>query len=67
MDLVDAVAWIQSGQAAAARRGTERDGGDAAAVSFWHLWMAELPFMADSGLGHGRTLSRQARQAFLAN
>jgi hypothetical protein len=29
--------------------------------------MAELPFMADSGLGHGRTLSRRARQAFLAN
>jgi hypothetical protein len=51
--------------AAAARRGIERDGGDAAAVSFWHLWMAELPFMADSGLGHGRTLSRRARQAFL--
>ena len=44
MDLVDAVAWVRSGVAAAARRGIERDGGDAAAVSFWHLWMAELPF-----------------------
>jgi energy-coupling factor transporter ATP-binding protein EcfA2 len=47
MHLVDAVAWVQSDMAEAERRGIERDGGDAAAVSFWHLWMAEeLPFMA---------------------
>jgi hypothetical protein len=47
MDLVDAVVWVQSDMAEAERRGIERDGGDAAAVSFWHLWMAEeLPFMA---------------------
>ena len=47
MDLVDALVWVQSDMAEAERRGIERDGGDAAAVSFWHLWMAEeLPFMA---------------------
>jgi energy-coupling factor transporter ATP-binding protein EcfA2 len=47
MDLVDAVVWVQSDMAEAERRGIERDGGDAAAVSFWHRWMAEeLPFMA---------------------
>ena len=47
MDLVDAVVWVQSDMAEAERRGIERDSGDAAAVSFWHLWMAEeLPFMA---------------------
>jgi hypothetical protein len=47
MNLVDAVVWVQSDMAEAERRGIERDGGDAAAVSFWHLWMAEeLPFMA---------------------
>ncbi len=47
MDLVDAVVWVQSDMAEAERRGIERDGGDQAAVSFWHLWMAEeLPFMA---------------------
>lgn len=47
MHLVDAVVWVQSDMAEAERRGIERDGGDAAAVSFWHLWMAEeLPFMA---------------------
>ena len=46
MDLVDAVVWVQSDMAEAERRGIERDGGDPAAVSFWHLWMAEeLPFM----------------------
>jgi hypothetical protein len=47
MDLADAVVWVQSDMAEAERRGIDRDGGDAAAVSFWHLWMAEeLPFMA---------------------
>jgi hypothetical protein len=47
MHLVDAVVWVQSDMAEAERRGIERDGGDEAAVSFWHLWMAEeLPFMA---------------------
>lgn len=47
MDLVDAVVWVHSDMAEAERRGIERDGGDAAGVSFWHLWMAEeLPFMA---------------------
>ena len=47
MDLVDAVVWVQADMAEGERRGIERDGGDAAAVSFWHLWMAEeLPFMA---------------------
>jgi energy-coupling factor transporter ATP-binding protein EcfA2 len=47
MHLVDAVVWVQSDMAEAERRGIERDGGDAAAVSFWHQWMAEeLPFMA---------------------
>ena len=39
--------WVQSDMAEAERRGIERDGGDTAAVSFWHLWMAEeLSFMA---------------------
>jgi hypothetical protein len=47
MDLVDAVVWVQSDMVEAERRGIERDGGDEAAISFWHLWMAEeLPFMA---------------------
>jgi hypothetical protein len=47
VNLVDAVVWVQSDIAEAERRGIDRDGGDAAAVSFWHLWMAEeLPFMA---------------------
>jgi hypothetical protein len=47
MHLVDAVVWVQADLAEAERRGIERDGGDAAATSFWHLWMAEeLPFMA---------------------
>jgi energy-coupling factor transporter ATP-binding protein EcfA2 len=47
MHVVDAVVWVQSDMAEAERRGIERDGGDQAAVSFWHLWMAEeLPFMA---------------------
>ena len=46
MTLVDVVVWVQSDMAEAERRGIERDGGDEAAVSFWHLWMAEeLPFM----------------------
>ena len=48
MHLIDAVVWVQSDLAEAERRGIERDGGDQAAISFWHLWMAEeLPFMAD--------------------
>jgi hypothetical protein len=48
MHLIDAVVWVQSDLAEAERRGIERDGGDEAAISFWHLWMAEeLPFMAD--------------------
>ena len=47
MHLVDAVIWVQSDMTEAERRGIERDGGGEAAVSFWHLWMAEeLPFMA---------------------
>ena len=47
MHLLDAVVWVQSDMAEAERRGIERDGGYQAAVSFWHLWMAEeLPFMA---------------------
>jgi len=38
---------FQSDLAEAEQRGIERGGGDEAAVSFWHLWMAEeLPFMA---------------------
>jgi energy-coupling factor transporter ATP-binding protein EcfA2 len=45
--LLDAAVWIQSDMAEAERRGIERDGGDDAAVSFWHRWMAEeLPFIA---------------------
>jgi energy-coupling factor transporter ATP-binding protein EcfA2 len=45
--LIDAMVWVQSDMAEAERRAIERDGGDQAAVSFWHLWMAEeLPFMA---------------------
>ena len=68
MDLVDAVVWVQSDMAEAERRGIERDGGDAATVSFWHLWMAEeLPFIGptatvDTGEryrgGHARRSSR---------
>ncbi len=47
MHVVDAVVWVQADMAEAERRGIERDGGDDAAASFWHLWMAEeLPFMA---------------------
>jgi hypothetical protein len=46
MDLLDVVVWVQSDMVEAERRGIERDGGDEAAASFWHLWMAEeLPFM----------------------
>ena len=46
MHLIDAVAWVQSDLTEAKRRAIERDGGDAAAASFWDLWMAEeLPFM----------------------
>jgi energy-coupling factor transporter ATP-binding protein EcfA2 len=45
--LADTVIWVQSDMAEAERRGIERDGGDEAAIAFWHLWMAEeLPFMA---------------------
>jgi len=45
--MVDTVIWVQSDLAEAERRGIERDGGDDAAIAFWHLWMAEeLPFMA---------------------
>jgi hypothetical protein len=45
--LTDTVIWVQSDMAEAERRGIERDGGDEAAIAFWHLWMAEeLPFMA---------------------
>ena len=45
--MTDTVIWVQSDMTEAARRGIERDGGDAAATAFWHLWMAEeLPFMA---------------------
>lgn len=47
MHLIDVVVWVQADMVEAERRGIERDGGDEAAVSFWHLWMAEeLPFMA---------------------
>jgi hypothetical protein len=47
MHLVDTVIWVQSDKAQSERRGIERDGGDEAAISFWHLWMAEeQPFMA---------------------
>jgi energy-coupling factor transporter ATP-binding protein EcfA2 len=46
-ELVDATVWVQSDAAEAERRGIERDGGDDAAASFWHRWMAEeLPFIA---------------------
>jgi hypothetical protein len=38
---IDAVVWVQSDMAGAERRGVERDGGDEATVSFWHLWVAE--------------------------
>jgi energy-coupling factor transporter ATP-binding protein EcfA2 len=48
MALLDVVVWVQSDMVEAERRGIERDGGDEAAVSFWHLWMAEeLPFMEE--------------------
>jgi uridine kinase len=44
--MTDTVIWVQSDMAEAERRGIERDGGDEAAIAFWHLWMAEeLPFM----------------------
>lgn len=47
MNLVDAVIWVQSDMIEAERRGVARDGGDEAAIAFWHLWMAEeLPFMS---------------------
>jgi energy-coupling factor transporter ATP-binding protein EcfA2 len=46
--MTDTVIWVQSDMAEAERRGIERDGGDEAAIAFWHLWMdQELPFMAD--------------------
>lgn len=48
MPMVDAVIWVQSDLTDAERRGIARDGGDEAAISFWHLWMAEeLPFMTE--------------------
>lgn len=47
MNLVDAAIWVQSDMVEAERRGIARDGGDEAAIAFWHLWMAEeLPFMS---------------------
>jgi hypothetical protein len=47
MPMIDAVIWVQSDMAETERRGIDRDGGDEAAITFWHLWMAEeLPFMA---------------------
>ena len=46
MAMVDVVVWVKSDMAEAERRGIERDGGDEAAVSSWHRWMAEeLPFI----------------------
>lgn len=53
--LLDVVVRVQSDMVEAERRGIERDGGDEAAASFWHLWMAEeLPFMAQAAtLGMG--------------
>ena len=48
MHLLDAVVWVQADLERARTRGIARDGGDAAAVSFWDEWTAaELPFLAD--------------------
>ena len=48
MHLVDVVVWVQADFGRAETRGVARDGGDAAAVSFWNEWMAaELPFLAE--------------------
>ena len=52
-ELIDVAVWVQSDYATAERLGIARDiasgvnGDDAAAVAFWHAWMAqENPFLA---------------------
>ena len=46
--LLDAAVWVQADVARAEERGIARDGGDQAAIDFWHEWQAEeLPFLAD--------------------
>ncbi len=47
MPYLDTVVWAQSDLAEARRRCIDHEGGDGAAVSSWHEWMAqELPFLA---------------------
>lgn len=47
LPLIDAAVWVQSDEVEARRRGVARDGGDAAAESFWDEWDAEeVPFLA---------------------
>jgi hypothetical protein len=44
----DVAIWVQSDIVEAERRGVAREGGDRAAVGFWHEWMAEeIPFLLD--------------------
>jgi hypothetical protein len=46
-DLLDAAVWVQSDFREAARRATQRNGGDAAAMEQTRDWMTEeLPFLA---------------------
>lgn len=45
---LDAAIWVQSDVDKAKTRGVARDGGDAAARTFWDEWMTqEFPFVAD--------------------
>ena len=47
-EFLDVIVWVQCDFAVAERRGIERDGGDQAAIDFWHEWMAsEIPFLAE--------------------
>lgn len=44
--LLDALVWVESDREQARRRGILRDGGDAAAETFWDEWDAEeVPFL----------------------
>ncbi|MDP9418495.1 MAG: hypothetical protein M3P48_11870 [Actinomycetota bacterium] len=46
-DRTDALIWVQSDATEARRRAIARDGGDAAAATFWDEWEAEeVPFLA---------------------